>query len=174
MGVVLQRAVIITTLLTAGLAVLWTHAEQLLLLCKQDPEISRAAAQFIRHLIPALWCSGLTEAFKRWAAAGGGVWGGVAACGQVGGVGGDELVAGRRAGGWVGGHGCLAGRSPGSASCCAVPSAPRRHGAGLAVGFSASGRQLQGHWPRGCSGATGAKLRCGCGGCRYLMVQGTS
>ena len=65
-GVVLQRALIIVTLLTALLATVWSKAESLLLLAGQDEEIAAMAAHYILRMIPALYCVGLSEAFKRY------------------------------------------------------------------------------------------------------------
>lgn len=64
-GVVLQRALLIVTLLTAALAALWTRSEGLLLLAGQDPAIAAMAAHYILRMLPALYCVGLSEAFKR-------------------------------------------------------------------------------------------------------------
>lgn len=64
-GVVLQRALVIVTALTAALAALWSQAEGLLLLAGQDPAISALAAQYIHRLVPALYAVGLSEALKR-------------------------------------------------------------------------------------------------------------
>ena len=64
-GVVLQRAVVLTTLISAALAGLWCKAEDLLLLTRQDPAIAEATACYLVRMIPALYCVGLVEAFKR-------------------------------------------------------------------------------------------------------------
>eukprot|EP00887_Chlorella_sp_A99_P007352 scaffold2.g7352.t1 len=71
-GVVLQRALVIVTALTAALAALWSQAEGLLLLAGQDPAISALAAQYIHRLVPALYAVGLSEALKRLARGRGG------------------------------------------------------------------------------------------------------
>jgi hypothetical protein len=68
-GVVLQRALLIVTLLTAALAALWTRSERLLLLAGQDAAIAGMAARYILRMLPALYCVGLSEAFKRCVAA---------------------------------------------------------------------------------------------------------
>lgn len=65
-GVVLQRALIIVTLLTVLLAALWTKSEKLLVLAGQDEEIAAMAGRYILRMIPALYCVGLSEAFKRY------------------------------------------------------------------------------------------------------------
>eukprot|EP00887_Chlorella_sp_A99_P002392 scaffold10.g2392.t1 len=65
-GVALQRAIVIVTLLTACLAAIWTRSESLLLLARQEPAIAALAARYILRLTPALWFCGLSEAFKRY------------------------------------------------------------------------------------------------------------
>lgn len=65
-GVVLQRAVILTTLLVAAVAALWTQAERLLHLLGQDPAIAGGAARYLLLAIPALLFTGMFEASKRY------------------------------------------------------------------------------------------------------------
>jgi MATE family multidrug resistance protein len=57
-GVVLQRALLLTTVVSAAVAALWTHAQRLLLLFRQDPALSVAAARYIQMATPALWFAG--------------------------------------------------------------------------------------------------------------------
>ncbi|PRW56780.1 DETOXIFICATION 16-like [Chlorella sorokiniana] len=65
-GVVLQRAMILTTLLSACVAALWRQAEPLLLFFRQDPLLSRSAARYILLLSPALLAQATFEVFKRY------------------------------------------------------------------------------------------------------------
>lgn len=65
-GVVLQRAIILTTLLVAAVAALWTQAERLLHLLGQDPAIAGGAARYLLLAIPALLFTGMFEASKRY------------------------------------------------------------------------------------------------------------
>ena len=46
-GLVLQRALLLLTLVAALVAVVWTQAEPILLLLGQDPEIAHGTAQFL-------------------------------------------------------------------------------------------------------------------------------
>ena len=65
-GVVLQRALILTSLLTALLALLWTGSARLLVLLGQDPLISRSARYYLLASIGALWGQGVFENLKRY------------------------------------------------------------------------------------------------------------
>lgn len=65
-GVVLQRALILTTLLTTLLAVAWTGSERLLVSLGQDPLISRSAQYYLLTSIGALWGQGMFENLKRY------------------------------------------------------------------------------------------------------------
>ncbi|KAL6774561.1 hypothetical protein ACKKBG_A25485 [Auxenochlorella protothecoides x Auxenochlorella symbiontica] len=65
-GVVLQRALLLTTLLTAALGVLWTGADRALILLGQDPDISRSARYYLLTSLGALWCQGVFENLKRY------------------------------------------------------------------------------------------------------------
>lgn len=47
MGLVLQRALLLLSLLAAAVAAVWTQAEPLLLALGQDPAIARGTAQFL-------------------------------------------------------------------------------------------------------------------------------
>lgn len=65
-GVVLQRALLLTTLLTAALGVLWTGADRALIALGQDPDISRSARYYLLTSLGALWCQGVFENLKRY------------------------------------------------------------------------------------------------------------
>lgn len=47
MGLVLQRALLLLTLLAAAVAALWTQAEPILLALGQDPAIAAGTASFL-------------------------------------------------------------------------------------------------------------------------------
>ncbi|KAL4855257.1 Protein DETOXIFICATION 1 [Chlorella vulgaris] len=65
-GLVLQRALLLLTLVAAAVAVLWTQAEAILLALGQDPDIAHGTAQFLLRATPALWFTGVFEALKRY------------------------------------------------------------------------------------------------------------
>ncbi|PSC71531.1 MATE efflux family [Micractinium conductrix] len=65
-GIVYQRALLLTTLVTAVMALAWTQAEPLLLLLRQDPLLSRSAALYLRLCIPAMFGQSVYEASKRY------------------------------------------------------------------------------------------------------------
>jgi hypothetical protein len=66
LGVSLQRAVILISLVTVGVGGLWLHADRLLLALHQDPKISAASARYVQLLLPALWLSAVSDAFQRY------------------------------------------------------------------------------------------------------------
>ncbi|KAL4427911.1 hypothetical protein ABPG75_002000 [Micractinium tetrahymenae] len=65
-GLVLQRALLLLSLLAAAVAAAWTQAEPLLLALGQDPAIARGTAQFLLRAAPGLWFTGIFEALKRY------------------------------------------------------------------------------------------------------------
>ena len=52
--------------MSAAIAGLWSQAERLLLLARQDPALAAAAARYVLLAAPALWCTGMFEAGKRY------------------------------------------------------------------------------------------------------------
>jgi hypothetical protein len=65
-GVLYQRTIVLAMLLFAGIALLWSQAEKILLAIGQDPDISRGAARYLNLLLPALLASVFFEASKRY------------------------------------------------------------------------------------------------------------
>lgn len=65
-GIVFQRAILLTTIVAVVVAMVWTQVESILLVFRQDPLLSRAAARYIQMSIPALWCTGMYEVGKRY------------------------------------------------------------------------------------------------------------
>ena len=68
-GVVLQRALLITTIFNLMCVAMWGKAEHLMLLMGQDPDIARAAAQFTLLLAPCLIIDGFEQCLRRYLAA---------------------------------------------------------------------------------------------------------
>jgi MATE family multidrug resistance protein len=58
LGIYKQRAILVLTLVSVGLAVVWWHTGKILLLLGQDPEIAVGAGSYIRWMIPALFVYG--------------------------------------------------------------------------------------------------------------------
>jgi MATE family multidrug resistance protein len=58
LGIYKQRAILVLTLVSVGLAVVWWYAGRILLLFGQDPEIAAGAGSYIRWMIPALFAYG--------------------------------------------------------------------------------------------------------------------
>lgn len=54
LGQVLQRGLVINTLFCIPIAALWIHAEEILLLWGQSPELAAKATQYMVRLIPGL------------------------------------------------------------------------------------------------------------------------
>ncbi|KAL4442008.1 hypothetical protein ABPG77_011269, partial [Micractinium sp. CCAP 211/92] len=65
-GVVYQRALLLTSAMAVVIALAWTQAEPLLLFFRQDPLLARSAARYMRLTIPALLGQGAFEASKRY------------------------------------------------------------------------------------------------------------
>ncbi|RCV33204.1 hypothetical protein SETIT_7G064200v2 [Setaria italica] len=58
LGIYKQRAILVLTLVSIGLAVVWWYTGKILLLFGQDPEIAAGAGSYIRWMIPALFVYG--------------------------------------------------------------------------------------------------------------------
>ena len=66
LGLVLQRALLLLTLVAAAVALLWTQMEGVLLALGQDGAIAHQCACFLVRATPALWFTGVFEALKRY------------------------------------------------------------------------------------------------------------
>ncbi|CAL5028012.1 unnamed protein product [Urochloa decumbens] len=58
LGIYKQRAILVLTLMSVGVAVVWWYTGKILLLFGQDPEIAAGAGSYIRWMIPALFVYG--------------------------------------------------------------------------------------------------------------------
>ncbi|KAL5215900.1 hypothetical protein ABZP36_007301 [Zizania latifolia] len=58
LGIYKQRAILVLTLVSVMVAVIWAFAGEIFLLFGQDPEIAMGAGSFIRWMIPALFVYG--------------------------------------------------------------------------------------------------------------------
>jgi MATE family multidrug resistance protein len=65
LGIYKQRAVLVLTMVSAVVAIVWSYTGQILLLVGQDPEIAMGAGSYIRWLIPALFVYGLLQCHVR-------------------------------------------------------------------------------------------------------------
>ncbi|EMS66210.1 MATE efflux family protein DTX1 [Triticum urartu] len=65
LGIYKQRAILVLTLVSVVVAVLWAYTGQILLLFGQDPEIAMGAGSYIRWMIPALFAYGLLQCHVR-------------------------------------------------------------------------------------------------------------
>ncbi|KAF7008898.1 hypothetical protein CFC21_023547 [Triticum aestivum] len=65
LGIYKQRAILVLTLVSAVVAVVWAYTGQILLLFGQDPEIAMGAGSYIRWMIPALFVYGPLQCHVR-------------------------------------------------------------------------------------------------------------
>ncbi|CAM0904944.1 unnamed protein product [Alopecurus aequalis] len=65
LGIYKQRAIVVLTLVSVVVAIIWAYTGQILLLVGQDPEIAMGAGSYIRWLIPALFVYGLLQCHVR-------------------------------------------------------------------------------------------------------------
>ncbi|TYJ01643.1 hypothetical protein E1A91_A13G168300v1 [Gossypium mustelinum] len=65
LGIYLQASCIISFFFSIIISVLWSFTEPILVLLHQDPEISRAAAVYIKYLIPGLFAYGFLQNILR-------------------------------------------------------------------------------------------------------------
>nr|CAB3470479.1 unnamed protein product [Digitaria exilis] len=56
---------VLLTLVSIPIAVLWFYTGQILLLCGQDPDIAAEAGTYARWMIPALFANGLLQCHVR-------------------------------------------------------------------------------------------------------------
>ncbi|KAF8063707.1 DTX14 [Scenedesmus sp. PABB004] len=66
LGLVLQRAVVITWLACLPITLLWAHSERVMLALGQDPHIAAGAATYLWAITPTLFMAALTECLKRY------------------------------------------------------------------------------------------------------------
>uniref|UniRef100_A0ACD5ZQ58 Uncharacterized protein n=1 Tax=Avena sativa TaxID=4498 RepID=A0ACD5ZQ58_AVESA len=65
LGIYKQRAVVVLTMVSSVVAVIWMYTGQILVLFGQDPEIAMGAGSYIRWMIPALFVFGLLQCHVR-------------------------------------------------------------------------------------------------------------
>ncbi|KAJ1270510.1 hypothetical protein BS78_06G057400 [Paspalum vaginatum] len=65
LGIYKQRAIVVLTLVSLVVAVIWSYTSQILLLFGQDPEIAAGAGSYIRWMIPALFVYGPLQCHVR-------------------------------------------------------------------------------------------------------------
>ncbi|VAI73445.1 unnamed protein product [Triticum turgidum subsp. durum] len=65
LGVYKQRAMVILTLVSIPLAVVWFYTGEILLLFGQDPDIAAEAGTYARWMIPAIFAYGLLQCHVR-------------------------------------------------------------------------------------------------------------
>ncbi|TYH35307.1 hypothetical protein ES332_D13G184100v1 [Gossypium tomentosum] len=65
LGIYLQASCIISFFFSIIISVLWSFTEPILVLLHQDPEISRAAAVYMKYLIPGLFAYGFLQNILR-------------------------------------------------------------------------------------------------------------
>lgn len=65
LGIYKQRAILVLTLVSVVVAVIWSYTSQILLLFGQDPEIASGAGSYIRWMIPALFAYGPLQCHVR-------------------------------------------------------------------------------------------------------------
>jgi MATE family multidrug resistance protein len=65
LGIYKQRAILVLTMVSVVVAIVWAYTGQILLLVGQDPEIAMGAGSYIRWLTPALFVYGLLQCHVR-------------------------------------------------------------------------------------------------------------
>jgi len=65
LGIYKQRAILVLTLVSLVVAIIWSYTGQILLLFGQDPEIAAGAGSYIRWMIPALFVYGPLQCHVR-------------------------------------------------------------------------------------------------------------
>ncbi|XP_073364152.1 protein DETOXIFICATION 19-like isoform X1 [Aegilops tauschii subsp. strangulata] len=66
LGLYLQSSLIMSAVVSVVIAVMWLFTEPLLLCLRQEPEVSRAAAVFIRYQIPGLFAFSFLQCLLRY------------------------------------------------------------------------------------------------------------
>ncbi|XP_037483855.1 protein DETOXIFICATION 19-like isoform X1 [Triticum dicoccoides] len=66
LGLYLQSSLIMSAVVSVAIAVIWLFTEPLLLCLRQEPEVSRAAAVFIRYQIPGLFAFSFLQCLLRY------------------------------------------------------------------------------------------------------------
>ncbi|XP_062187273.1 protein DETOXIFICATION 18-like [Phragmites australis] len=65
MGVYLQASIVTSALFSVLVSLLWLYSEPFLVFLRQDPEVSRLAAVFLRYMIPAQFAYGFIQCTLR-------------------------------------------------------------------------------------------------------------
>ncbi|OEL14877.1 Protein DETOXIFICATION 18 [Dichanthelium oligosanthes] len=65
MGVYLQASMVTSALFSVLVSLLWLYSEPVLVFLRQDPEVSRLAAVFLRYMIPAQFAYGFIQCTLR-------------------------------------------------------------------------------------------------------------
>ncbi|XP_043701904.1 protein DETOXIFICATION 19-like [Telopea speciosissima] len=65
MGIYLQSSIIITFFFSVMVSVLWFYSEPILILLHQEPQVSKVAAIYLKHLIPGLFAYGFIQCILR-------------------------------------------------------------------------------------------------------------
>ncbi|XP_074316586.1 protein DETOXIFICATION 16-like [Silene latifolia] len=65
LGIHLQRAIIVLTLVSIPLAVIWANSKSILIALGQDPAIATEAGHYARFLIPGLFANGILQSLIR-------------------------------------------------------------------------------------------------------------
>uniref|UniRef100_A0A7N0UX74 Protein DETOXIFICATION n=2 Tax=Kalanchoe fedtschenkoi TaxID=63787 RepID=A0A7N0UX74_KALFE len=65
LGIQMQKAMLILTVVGVPIAGMWAKTEQILVLVGQDPQISKVAGHYIQFLIPGLFAYGLLQCLVR-------------------------------------------------------------------------------------------------------------
>lgn len=65
LGIHMQRAMLVLTLASIPIAVVWSYTAQILNLCGQEPDIAAEAGLYARWMIPTLFAYGLLQCHVR-------------------------------------------------------------------------------------------------------------
>lgn len=65
LGVYKQRAMLVLTLTSIPISLVWAYTGEILVFFRQDPEIAAGAGSYIRFMIPALFLSGMLQCHTR-------------------------------------------------------------------------------------------------------------
>ncbi|KAK7380070.1 hypothetical protein VNO78_32447 [Psophocarpus tetragonolobus] len=65
LGIHMQRAMIILTIVSIPIAIIWANTRSILILVGQDPEIAAEASTYTRFMLPSLFAYGLLQCLRR-------------------------------------------------------------------------------------------------------------
>lgn len=65
LGLYLQSSLIMSAVVSVAISVLWCYTEPLLLLLHQEPDVSRAAGEFVRYQVPGLFAFSFLQCLLR-------------------------------------------------------------------------------------------------------------